>query len=198
MILFYDTETTGLPPRNARPDQQPRLVQLGAIITDDVGNELAAVDLLVRPEGFTIPEPASRVHGIVTDMALAAGIPVRTALGLFQKMWSLCEITVGHNVEYDQNIMLGEFHRANAEDFWTNMCLENEVRCTALLSEPVIKLPPTERMIRFGYGPYKKPNLAEAHQYFLGEGFAGAHSALADVRACARVYWAMVKGGHIV
>ena len=38
---------------------------------------------------------------------------------------------------------------------------------------------------------FKPPNLQEAHQFFLSVPFEGAHSALADAEACARVYFAL-------
>lgn len=37
----------------------------------------------------------------------------------------------------------------------------------------------------------KLPHLQEAHQHFLGKAFDGAHGALADAQACARVYYAL-------
>lgn len=70
MYLFFDTETTGLPKRWNAPvtdlENWPRLVQLAWIMYDDRGNMLESRDVIVKPEGFTIPPEASRVHGITT------------------------------------------------------------------------------------------------------------------------------------
>lgn len=199
MILIYDTETTGLPPRNATLGQQPRLVQLGAAIFDSFGNEKASIDLLIQPDGeYEVPEPAAAVHGITTGMAQSFGVPRRTVLTLFHRMRERASVVVGHNIEYDENIMLGEFHRANFLDVYKKVCVDQLVQCTALLSEPVIKIPPTERMIRWGHADkFKKPNLQEAHRHFLGVGFEGAHSALVDVRACARIFFKLRELGHV-
>jgi DNA polymerase III epsilon subunit-like protein len=41
------------------------------------------------------------------------------------------------------------------------------------------------------YGDYKWPKLQESHLHFFGKEFEGAHDAMADVRACAAVYWAL-------
>lgn len=59
MYLFFDTETTGLPKRWNAPvtdlENWPRLVQLAWIMYDDRGNMLESRDVIVKPEGFTIP-----------------------------------------------------------------------------------------------------------------------------------------------
>ena len=48
--------------------------------------------------------------------------------------------------------------------------------------------------IPFRGGGYKKPNLTELHKHlFDGEGFDNAHSAISDVLACRRSFYAMQK-----
>lgn len=73
-ILFFDTETTGIIPKGVNdPCRQtaayPHVVQLSWKIGDKEG------DFIIRPEGFTIPDEAAKVHGITTEKALAEGIP---------------------------------------------------------------------------------------------------------------------------
>lgn len=196
MILFYDTETTGLPPRNGDLMKQPRLVQLGALLCTEDGNEIASIDVMVKPEGFLIPDQASAVHGISTDMAELYGLPLKSVLSIYHHLRAVAQSAVGHNVAYDEGVMAGEYHRNGLDENWARLQVKAPASCTALLSEPIIKLPPTERMLRYGYGPFKKPNLMEAHKYYLGEAFEGAHSALADVRACARIFFAMRQRGE--
>lgn len=67
--------------------------------------------------------------------------------------------------------------------------------CTSNKAKPLMKLPPTPKMLaspRFR-NSFKQPNLQEAHQHFIGEAFDGAHGALADAEACARVYFALLS-----
>lgn len=45
-------------------------------------------------------------------------------------------------------------------------------------------------------GKYKWPKLQEAYRFCFGEDFEGAHDALADVRATARVLQWIIKQGH--
>ena len=87
MYLFFDTETTGLPKRWNAPvtdvDNWPRLVQLAWIVYDDQGQIMKTRDVMVRPEGFTIPFEASRVHGITTAIALEKGWPIQEVMEEF-------------------------------------------------------------------------------------------------------------------
>lgn len=45
------------------------------------------------------------------------------------------------------------------------------------------------RMLAAGISKPKAPKLAECVKHFFGEDLAGAHDALVDVRACARVFF---------
>jgi DNA polymerase III epsilon subunit-like protein len=66
----------------------------------------------------------------------------------------------------------------------------DEVFDTAEASAIAVGLPPTESMKRWGRsGQNKTPKLVEAYRFFFGEDYDGAHSALADARACARVFF---------
>ena len=84
MYLFFDTETTGLPRRWGAPvtetDNWPRMVQLAWIMCDEAGNRLESRNAIVKPEGYTIPEEVSKLHGITTAMALKDGLPLQEVL----------------------------------------------------------------------------------------------------------------------
>lgn len=54
-ILFYDTETTGLPnwKEPSGSDKQPHIVQIGALLVDVETKEvLKELDVIVKPEGW--------------------------------------------------------------------------------------------------------------------------------------------------
>lgn len=191
-ILFVDTETCGLP-NDRLPDDheaQPPLVQLGCLLVDeDNGAEMATLELIVRPDGYTIPDSAAKVHGITTPLALAAGVPLSLVIPAYVHLRARAAKIVAHNAEFDLKIMRMAIARLGKPVSLPGPAL---YECTADMSTPILNLPPTERMVRAGYGNKpKRATLMEAHEYFLGEKFEGAHGALADVRACARVYFAM-------
>ena len=77
MYLFFDTETTGLPKNWKAPvtdlNNWPRMVQIGWILCDSEGNRMATSDFIIKPENFTIPYDASKIHGISTEKAIREG-----------------------------------------------------------------------------------------------------------------------------
>lgn len=182
MILFFDTETTGKADFRAAPDapHQPRLVQFAGLLTDDEGKEVSHVRLTVRPEGFEIPEEASGIHGITTAIARAIGVDCGAVRNIFRAWWQCSSMVVGHNVEFDLFIMDGEFARASgAKKAWGD---PRATFCTMRRMTPVCKLPGK-------YGDFKWPKLQEAYKHAFGSDFEGAHDAMADVRACAKIYF---------
>ena len=66
-----------------------------------------------------------------------------------------------------------------------------QTHCTKEAATPVLKLPPTPKMVRAGRTHFKSPNLAECVRHFFDEDLLGAHDAMVDVRVCKRVYFAM-------
>lgn len=198
LALFYDTETQGLPLFKSPSDdpRQPHIVQLGAILVDlDTREELRTLDVICRPTDWTIPDDVAAIHGITTARALAEGIPEAEALQQLLDMWGAGEATptprVAHNEQFDARIVrigLKRFFGDEASDSWK----AGNAQCTAILATPIVKCPPTMKMKMAGRHHWKTANLTEAHQHFFGEGFDGAHSALADCRACLRVYLAIL------
>lgn len=184
MILVFDTETTGLPVRGAAVDDpaQPHLVQLAALLLDDNLTEMASLSLIVNP-GFPIPLEASRIHGITDEVAQRAGVPQRTALLLYAELHMRADIVVAHNIRFDMQVMRTAAAR-------TEICLGSGVvpYCTMNASAALVGLPPTERMLAAGYNRPKPPSLSECIRHFFDEDLVGAHDALVDVRACARIY----------
>jgi DNA polymerase-3 subunit epsilon len=191
--IFYDTETSGLP-QFEKPSEdpgQPHIVQLGACLVDiDTRKVLSTLDVIVRPEGWVIPDEVARVHGITTEMALEVGISESLAVELLLEMTKQAEFRVAHNESFDQRIVriaCKRFFEASNADEWK----AGKVQCTAQLSTPILKLPPTARMVAAGRKHSKTPNLGEAYRYFTGRDLVGAHSALVDVHACMEVWFAI-------
>jgi DNA polymerase-3 subunit epsilon len=189
IILFADSETGGFPIDRLPLDHplQPPLVQLGAILVDaDNGAEWATLELIVRPSGYAIPTAASSVHGITTAVAEKVGVPLSLAVASYCNLRALADLVVFYNKDFDRVIM--EIAIARNGKVPSNP--GPEIACAMELVTPLAKMPPTDRMIAAGRGDqFKNPKLTEAHQFLFGEGFDGAHSALADARATMRVWF---------
>jgi len=181
MILFFDTETTGKADFRSEPDapHQPRLVQFAALLCNERGETVSSVDLIVRPEGFTIPDSASSIHGITTEIATKNGVDCSVARSIYRRWWEASSVVVAHNIQFDLLIMDGElFRKAGGRKPWGEV---RDTFCTMEAMTPICNIPGP-------YGP-KWPKLQEAHKHAFGKEFDGAHDALADARACKDLYF---------
>lgn len=190
--LFFDTETTGLPPRDLEDssydqiDVWPRLVQIGWIVTDANGNTIKRRSEIIRPEGFIIPKDASDVHGITTEKAMQIGVPIGKVLREIYDDMLHVKLLVAHNFGFDHKILGAEFYRKNID---TNIIDDKEHICTMLSTTNYCELLP----IRFG--EYKWPKLEELHHKLFGCTFSDAHDALADVEATKKCFFELKKKG---
>ncbi len=200
MILFFDTETTGI----RKGGFIPRVVQIGALLTDNEGKMVGELNLLLQPDGFeNIPVEASNVHGFSTDFVRKHGVDRYMALSAFFAMMEQAETVVAHNAEYDMDLLQIEI------DYYTNIHndptavavwneiykeAESKVFCTMLNTRDIMKLPLSEAQASFFRDKgidqkYKNPRLSEAYQHYFGKDFDNAHDAMADVRACRDVFF---------
>lgn len=199
-ILFYDTETTGLPDFKAPSESphQPHIVQLAAVLVDmDTRKTIHSMDVIVRPQGWTIPDEVAAIHGITTEHAKEVGIPESVAVAMFMELWS-GRRRVAHNEPFDARILriaLMRFYGGKTDApsgkslpvIWK----EGPAECTAKLATPICALPPTDRMKAVSRFNHKTANLSEAYQHFTGKALENAHSAMADALACMEVYFAI-------
>ena len=190
--LFFDTETTGLPPKilEGCPYNQidiwPRLVQIGWIVTDENGNTIKRRSEIIRPEGFIIPKGASDVHGITTEKAMQIGVPIGKVLReIYDDMLNV-KLLVAHNFNFDSKILGAEFYRKNID---TNIIDDKEHICTMLSTTDYCEL------LSVRFGEYKWPKLEELHHKLFGCTFSGAHDALADVEATKKCFFELKKKG---
>jgi DNA polymerase-3 subunit epsilon len=191
MLLYLDTETSGLPDFNkrARDPAQPHIVQMAAILTDDLGGALEEHNVIIKPDGWTIPKEASDVHGI-TDETAAIGIPEKLAAEILLAMIRKSQLLIGHNIQFDKFIARIAMRRfeliTDADDAaWKSM----PTFCTMKSMTPICKIPPTAKMVATGRTFFKSPKLQEAYQTAFGKPFEKAHDALADLRACKDIYF---------
>ncbi len=187
MILFFDTETTGLPRDFKAPvtalANWPRLVQLAWLVVAADGSEVRSVERIIKPQGFVIPADAARIHGITTEMALDAGVDLAAALAEIAADLAAAPLLVAHNMPFDEKILGAEFLRLGQRN-----PLPSKARvCTMQSSTDLCKLPG-----RYGY---KWPSLNELHRVLFKHDHADAHRAMADVRACARCYFELQRLG---
>lgn len=181
MELVFDTETTGKADfkKPAGDPAQPHIVQLGAILYNNERRVVAEMNLLVKPDGWTISDEVAAIHGITTEMAEQYGLPLGMVMGLFIELCRRAKVSIAHNRPFDKSMIETALIRLGlTEELEEFRAMDGY--CTMAATTPICKLPGR-------YGKYKWPTLQEAYLYFFGEEFEGAHDAMADVRACAAV-----------
>ncbi len=177
--IFFDTETTGVPRNYKAPMQDtanwPRLVQLAWLLVDEKGTELKRKSVIIRPDGFSIPEETVRVHGITTERAQKEGLPLRNVLDEFMQDLELAEEVVGHNIDFDIHIVGAELCRLGLS---TQTISKKPTTCTMKSFTDFCAIPSNN-----GYGGYKWPTLEELYYKVFGCKMSNAHDALADILA---------------
>ncbi len=190
-ILFFDTETTGLPKDWKAPasdvDNWPRMIQIAFLVY--VFNEVETLNEftrigggveIIRPDGFEIPEEVAKIHGISQARADEVGVPISSILPLLADQIFSADLIVGHNIAFDRKILGAEFHRHGIED-----ALEGKTKsCTMMNSAKYCALPRN-----------KWPKLQELHNKLFGAEFEDAHDAAADIAATAKCYMELVVRG---
>ena len=192
-ILFFDTETTGTPRNYKAPVTDsynwPRLVQLAWIMADKDGNILKRKSVIIKPDGFSIPADATAVHGITTERAQKEGLPLREVLEEFATDLSLAEQIVGHNIEFDKNIVGAELYRLGMD---YAQLMDKPNICTMKSSTDYCAIPNPN-----GYLGYKWPSLQELYYKLFNRNYDDAHDALADITATKECFFELRKRGVI-
>ncbi|MDB2408727.1 PHP domain-containing protein, partial [Crocinitomicaceae bacterium] len=190
MFLIFDTETTGLPRNFKAPisdvDNWPRVIQLAWQLHDEDGKLVEHQDFLIEPEGFNIPYGSESIHGISTELALQSGHKLLDVLDAFSVAVKKADFIVGHNVNFDVNVLGCEFFRNQKNTDWTEIPVLNT--CTEKTA--------TLCQIKGGKGgKFKLPSLSELHLKLFGESFGDAHNATADVEATTRCFLELIRIG---
>ena len=189
MYLIFDTETTGLPLRKDAPVKEvnnwPRLVQIAWQVHDTVGNLKSQGNKIVKPEGYTIPFNAQKVHGISTERALFEGDSLKSVLDTFTQDLQNVKVLVGHNIDFDNKIVGAEFYRCNSRNLLANFPTIDTCFQTKEFTQ-----------LKGGIGgKLKAPKLIELYEKLFETSFEDAHDAAYDVDATAKSFFECLRRG---
>lgn len=177
-IIIFDTETTGFPnwKEPSGDEVQPHIVQLAALQVDTESRKIIqSMDLIVKPDGWEIPQDTIDVHGITNEQALEVGIPEKDVLEIFLNLWHGNK-RVAYNTTFDNRIIRIATKRYSDEQMiegWK----AGDYECAMIASRKIIG--------------GKNPKLTDAYAYFTGDKLEDAHSAMADTLACMAVHFAI-------
>ena len=189
MYLIFDTETTGKienwKAEVSEFESFPRVVQLAWQLHDYKGELIEVKNYVIKPDGYTIPFNAEKIHGISTERAEKIGVPLAFVMDEFKKALEETDFAVGHNIEFDMKVMGAEYARADRDDgLMTKKTLD-----TMRSSTNFCQLPG-------GRGKsFKFPTLSELNEKLFSEKIDNAHNASADVEATARCFLELIRIG---
>jgi len=192
-ILVIDTETTGLPSSRSSPPSQykywdsARLVQIAWELFNPEHVCIQQEAHIVIPNGFTIPDIVVNIHGINTERALQEGLPLED---IYKKIDTLLEynpIIVAHNIAFDNDIILAELYRTIDTSPSTNHYITNIIMQWVKCEKHCTMKMGTLQGQRW-------PKLAALYERCFNHVPEGdMHRADNDVRACAKIYFHLMK-----
>jgi DNA polymerase-3 subunit epsilon len=184
-ILTFDTETTDLPNWKVPSDDpsQPHLVQLAAILSDAETQEvIEKMDVIIKPDGWIIPQETIDIHGITNEKALEVGIPETEAVQMLIDMWVRNGVTaerVAYNKTFDQRIIRIAMKRYFDEEIMNKWAVKDDHHCAMRMDAKLRKA--------------KQRKLVDAYKDVCGKELEGAHNAMADAEATHELYYKLVS-----
>lgn len=191
-ILFFDTETTGLPSFKFHPSagNQPACLQMGAILATPSGEILEEYQTLIQIGDKPIHPKAFEAHGITPEKANSEGVLPVEAFVKFHELSLKADFLVCHNFSFDFFILRCMAHSIKEESIRELIedLEEFPYKCTMRSTIKFCALP-----FPSGRKGHKFPKLEELYQILFDETFEGAHDAMADVTATQRCYFELVS-----
>lgn len=168
-IVIFDCETTGT------DRTQDQVIEL--CVQHGLGDDAPSKTWRIRPTTATIHPGAQAVHGIsIADLASAPTF-AEVADAIIQ-VFAEVDVIVGYNLAFDIDMLQAELTR---------------------LGRPLLDLNGKKIVDPFRLWQQCEPrSLQHAHQRFVGNEFASAHSASADVAATGRVLSGMLRAFNLV
>lgn len=191
MILGFDTETTGVIDyslKDLHHPSQPRIASLAAVLFHPTDGVIDQMDVLIKPDGWVMPEEAMSINGLTMERLEAEGIPMVDALARFNAMKAKATDRLGFNISFDKQMMLREatvYGIIHDSEGLSTICVMH-------LSKPIAKIPFSD-----GKKGIKTPKLSEAYLAIMGKPLEGAHSAMADTMAAIDIYLKLIELGHV-
>lgn len=194
MILFFDTETSGLPKDYQAPmsqlDNWPRIIQLAWLLSDYQGNVINQQERLIKPDCWEVPKEKFWVdHGFTQEKSMKDGIALRLVLNEFLADQAKCDLMVAHNMAFDLPVTGAEMIRYQMKGKKVDKICTMETT----IDFCGIEFTGQRNWLSAAQKKYKFPKLIELHKKLFGKDFEAAHSAGGDVAALKDCFFELLK-----
>lgn len=212
-ILVFDTETTGLPKTKfispSTLDQWPYIVQFSFIIYDSSLNDIVeSNDVIIKlPENILIPEESTKIHNITNELSQKSGLQINEILNVFFDHLRRVDILVGHNIEFDLNMIKVEISRIINENQVTpeqlksykyNLHFLNNYKNISCTLKDSIKFCNIQAINKSGKPYLKYPKLIELHDKLFNETPKNLHNSFNDILVTLRCFMKLKHGIDLI
>jgi DNA polymerase-3 subunit alpha len=207
-ILVFDTETTGLiQNKNGPLSEYPYITQFSFMVYDAEKEKIrSSFNTYIKiPSSVIIPEIVTKLTGINNEKCEKQGIPITEALGIFYHAVNLCDCVIGHNIEFDIQMVNAEIIRNSKNltlfpdiiDLFDENKIANkgiQIDCTMRMSIEMCNL---FRTTEKNYKYKKFPKLSETYFHLFNEHPENLHNSIIDTLICLRCYLKIKYDIHI-
>ncbi|NBC24154.1 MAG: 3'-5' exonuclease [Bacteroidetes bacterium] len=190
MYLVFDCSAAGKPKNwKAYPSDTfswPRLIHLAWILFDKDYKKIESGNEIISPDNYELTPEIEKFSKVTQERAEKEGKPLEEVLENFSKIVDKAEVVFAHNLRFNENVVLAEFHRLNMPQR-----LEvSESYCIMMESTYFCKIPGKG-------GKLKWPTLTELHQRVFGKPYANPNDAFHDTIAAAKSLFVLIEADEI-
>lgn len=195
-ILVFDTETTGLPEKDASIYEfakWPYIIQLSYILYDLSNNTIKYGDDYIKIDSeINIPQASYEKHKLTHEILREKGENIQKILNKFNNILKESDIVVGHNISFDKRMVFVECMRNNLQQNFTVFRGNKRIR----KSEFCTMKETTNYCNITGYSKYngrpflKTPSLIELYKILFPDAIIPKHlhNSLVDILITLRCY----------
>ena len=195
-VIVFDTETTGLPERNApftSTNKWPYIIQLSYALYDISTNNIYINDGYIKiDDNIEISKESQKIHGITKEKLDNEGMNIKYALMQFNNMFCDADLVIGHNLEFDKNMIIVESLRNNIDQYFTyyetkNHKFKKPEYCTMKNTAKFCGIIKTNKL---GKEYFKYPKLIELYRRLFPQEKdpKNLHNSLFDILVTLRCY----------
>lgn len=200
-VIVFDTETTGLPKTRVLTqgllELWPYIVQLSYLIYDVNQKELIKIrDCIIKiPYDIEIPQESINLHGITNDISYSQGINIENIIEEFMEDLNNCDYIIGHNIEFDINMIKVELMRLNMNMnknmnlYYSYLEFLSECKKFYCTMQETIDICAIKKINKQGKEYFKFPKLIELHEKLFNTSPKGLHNSLNDILVCLRCFY---------
>lgn len=204
-LLVFDTETSGLPQKGANFDnlnKYPYILQISYIFYDTSNENIVIKDHYIDVGDDVIISPESyKIHKITKQYLNENGKSIIYVLREFNEFVDKADIVIGHNINFDKNMITIECLRNNVVNkfitYKNNVKFNKLLYCTMYKSKNICKILKYDKNNK----PYfKNPKLIELYQFLYPEKELpkDLHNSIVDVLLTFKCYMKIVHDSDII